>query len=130
MDTVVVYKTKADTLYRSIAPVATPVHKMGDNVQVSWGGDWYPAKIIGIKDDQYKISYDGYDAGWDEWVGVARIKKRQSSDRKQLPDHRQYFFYQHNLSKMIMYMFNNSMQVSVVVPVFLIRKSFPEFALG
>lgn len=35
---------------------------------------WYKARIIGAKDDQVKVSYVGWNATWDEWVGGERTR--------------------------------------------------------
>ena len=48
----------------------------GDNVQVSWKGTWYKARIIEVAGEKYKIQYAGYGAEWDEWVSVDRMKGR------------------------------------------------------
>jgi hypothetical protein len=48
--------------------------KTGDKVEVKWGGTWYPAVILEVKEDIFKIHYDGYGSNWDEWVGSDRIR--------------------------------------------------------
>ena len=56
---------------------------IGDKVQVKWGNpssDW-PAEVLEIKANQYKIRYNNDPQGsFDEWVGPARIK-RNNGDR-------------------------------------------------
>lgn len=47
----------------------------GDAVQVLWKGQWWPAHILKVKDDNLYIHYDGYEAKWDEWVGPDRYRK-------------------------------------------------------
>jgi WD40 repeat protein len=48
--------------------------KKGDKVQILWETKWYNGKIEEIKGDKYLISYDGYDASWNETVGAERLK--------------------------------------------------------
>lgn len=48
--------------------------KKGDKVQILWETKWYDGKIEEIKGDKYLISYDGYDASWNETVGAERLK--------------------------------------------------------
>ncbi len=50
---------------------------VGEKIEVQWGSpeSYYPCSVLEIKDNQYRISYDGDLQGrWDEWVGRARIK--------------------------------------------------------
>lgn len=48
----------------------------GESIEISWKGEWYKGKIVEVKsNDNYLISYDGYDATWNESVGVGRIRK-------------------------------------------------------
>jgi hypothetical protein len=49
---------------------------VGDRAQVSWKGQWYPARVTKVNEDQTKcfIRYDGYGSEWDEWVASDRIK--------------------------------------------------------
>lgn len=48
--------------------------KKGDAVQVLWKNNWYPGKIEEVKGDKFLISYDGYDASWNETVEIDRLK--------------------------------------------------------
>ncbi len=48
--------------------------KKGDAVQVLWKEKWYPGKIEEVKGDKFLISYDGYDASWNETVAAERLK--------------------------------------------------------
>lgn len=45
-------------------------------VMVEWSGEWYPAKVLDVKDGFHLVTYDGYGPEWDEWVSSPRIKKR------------------------------------------------------
>lgn len=46
----------------------------GQHVQVLWHGKWWKARVLEIGQNQWKITYDGYDSSWDEWVGPDRIR--------------------------------------------------------
>jgi len=50
--------------------------KVGDPVRVEWKGKWYPAVILDVDADRYRVHYDGFEDSWDEWVVPARIKRR------------------------------------------------------
>lgn len=62
---------------KGAAPVATSGSSFsaGDSVQVQWKGKWYPASVLAVQGNKYKIHYTGYESSWDEWVGPSRIKK-------------------------------------------------------
>jgi hypothetical protein len=49
-------------------------HVVGEQVRVEWNGSWFDARIMEVDGDRYKITYDGYDASWDEWVTTARMQ--------------------------------------------------------
>lgn len=51
-----------------------------NKVQVKFGNQWYNAEIIDVKNDQYKIHYDGYGNNWDEWVKADRIKQGNTAN--------------------------------------------------
>jgi len=92
-DTITVLRYVRDTVYRSnreltkikSKAIAAPIkninslsaYKVNDKVLVVWNSDWYPATILEVKDQQYKITYDGFSSSWDEWVTVDRIKRRE-----------------------------------------------------
>lgn len=48
---------------------------VGEDVKVEWKGSWFDASILAINEEQYQITYFGYDSSWDEWVGPERIQK-------------------------------------------------------
>jgi hypothetical protein len=50
-----------------------PAPKVGDPVWVKWKMSWYYAKILTVGTNEWKIHYVGWDSGWDEKVGPARI---------------------------------------------------------
>jgi len=49
----------------------------GDYIQVEWEGDWYGATILEFGKKGYKITYEGYDSSWDEWISPSRMRRPQ-----------------------------------------------------
>jgi len=46
-------------------------------IEVLWNGSWYAASFASDAPNdqgQCMITYDGYDASWDEWVGPDRVR--------------------------------------------------------
>jgi hypothetical protein len=48
----------------------------GDRVQVQWKGAWYPATILEVSGNGYRVHYEGYGSNWDEVVAPFRVKAR------------------------------------------------------
>ncbi|MFN6539094.1 MAG: agenet domain-containing protein [Nostoc sp. EkiNYC01] len=48
---------------------------VGDAVRILWKGKWYEGRVLDVSDNLYKITYDGYDDSWDEWVEPARLSR-------------------------------------------------------
>jgi RNA binding activity-knot of a chromodomain len=55
-------------------PKKKAAYGVGSKVSVAWGGKWWPATVLAVKDDKYLIHYDGWASSWDEWVTTARMK--------------------------------------------------------
>ena len=59
-------------------------YQVGQEVRVSWHGQWFDATIIalgtGNQQGTYKIHYKGYDQSWDEYVTPDRIEAREAVD--------------------------------------------------
>lgn len=51
----------------------------GDKAEVLWKGTWYAATVLQAKGNQCYIQYDWYDASWDKWVGLKRIRVQGAS---------------------------------------------------
>ncbi|MFW9257753.1 hypothetical protein [Nostoc sp. CALU 546] len=47
----------------------------GDAVRILWKGKWYQGQVLEVSNDLYKITYDGYDSSWDEWVEPSRVSR-------------------------------------------------------
>ena len=50
----------------------------GKKADVLWKGEWYPAKVVKVEPGRCFITYTGYDASYDEWVGPERLKIKVS----------------------------------------------------
>lgn len=48
--------------------------KVGDKLEAESRAIWYPAQITAIDKGRYKIHYDGYSDGSDEWVEETRMR--------------------------------------------------------
>ncbi|MFO0952710.1 MAG: hypothetical protein U0835_16490 [Isosphaeraceae bacterium] len=53
---------------------------------VEHGGDWYPALVLEVGDDQYFIHYVGHDMDSNEWVTEDRIRFPAGSSVAELRD--------------------------------------------
>ena len=53
----------------------------GSTVEVIWNRKWYPARVLSVELGVHLIHYAGYDDGWDEWVGAARIRRVSNAPR-------------------------------------------------
>ena len=51
----------------------------GDNVEIEYGGTWYPGSVKQVKASQFFISYDDYDSSWDEWVESSRLRAPETA---------------------------------------------------
>ena len=61
-------------LFMSSIQVFSQTYKIDDKVEIEYSGTWYPGYILESKENQYKIHYDAYDSGWDEWVPTSRLR--------------------------------------------------------
>jgi len=55
--------------------VKSSEYYVGANVEVSWQGKWYTAKILKGQTGRHLVHYAGYDEGWAEWVTDNRIRR-------------------------------------------------------
>lgn len=49
----------------------------GDKVLIEYQGQWFPGKIIETKPEGFYVSYDDYDASWNETLKSDRLKKAE-----------------------------------------------------
>ncbi len=65
---------------------STVAYKQGDKIQVLWGSSYYPSTVVEIgsndKAGKYKIHYEGWSSGSDEWVAPDRIRSADIQDGK------------------------------------------------
>jgi hypothetical protein len=54
-------------------PFVLKAHPVGTKLQVLWSGVVYDAVVTAVSDGFMRITYPGWDASWDEWVGPARV---------------------------------------------------------
>ena len=57
-----------------IRAVVKPVFETGDAALIVWKSTWYPGSVKSIDGDRYCITYDNYNARWDECVPRWRLK--------------------------------------------------------
>jgi len=50
-------------------------YRPGANVEVSWHGQWYAARILEGESGRHLVHYVGYDDSWNEWVNDQRIRR-------------------------------------------------------
>jgi hypothetical protein len=55
---------------------ASSLCRVGDKSDFFWPDDqtWYRGKVIDVKPNQCKVTYEGYNAEDDEWVGPERMR--------------------------------------------------------
>lgn len=53
---------------------AASAQKVNDVVEIESNGSWYPGKILKVDGERYFITYEGWDEGWNEWVGRERLR--------------------------------------------------------
>lgn len=49
-------------------------------VLISWNGDWYPGKILEIKEEGFLITYNNFESTWNEVVGTERLKPIEGNE--------------------------------------------------
>jgi hypothetical protein len=55
---------------------ATSAYHVGQKVDVFWGSKWWPSTVVEVKDERYRIHYDGWSDTSDEWVGPDRVRPK------------------------------------------------------
>ncbi len=48
--------------------------KAGDAIHILWGSRWFTGKVVETAADKVKVHYDQYDATWDEWATLDRVR--------------------------------------------------------
>lgn len=63
-------------------PWKTPARQVGQKVEVESEGKWYPATIVDTRLGLAKVTYQGWDASWDEWVPSGRMREPGQEAKK------------------------------------------------
>lgn len=53
---------------------AFAAYEPGQTCEVEWHGQWWPASVVKVKGEFHHIHYTGWEAKWDEWVTVDRMR--------------------------------------------------------
>lgn len=48
--------------------------KVGDRVEAKSYGSWYPASVIEVRENEWKVRYDGYGSSSDEWLTADKVR--------------------------------------------------------
>ena len=51
----------------------------GAAIEAEWQGQWYPAKVMEVRNGAHLVSYDGFGREWDEWVASSRVRLRNDT---------------------------------------------------
>lgn len=54
-------------------------YKANSKIEILWSGAWYKGIVKEVKDNKYKVAYDGWSSNWDEWVGKDRLRLPQAN---------------------------------------------------
>ena len=66
-------KTTAKREHKALKPFRYQRHPKDADLQVTWGGQSYRAKVVRTDGDFHLVTYPGWPAYWDEWVLSNRI---------------------------------------------------------
>jgi len=75
-------ETQAAAVPKPSGPVVAGQWKLGDRVEAKSYGAWYPATIIEAGDARWKVTYDGYSEGSDEWVTAEKLRVLRTASWK------------------------------------------------
>lgn len=67
------HETLATALPSTVAPLDFKTYPVGSELDVTWGGKVFEAKVLKVEDGFHYITYPGWATTWDEWVTSARI---------------------------------------------------------
>ena len=76
-------RRKGETLAASVpkptGPAVAGKWKAGDRVEALSYGAWYPATILEAGVGQWKVTYDGYGSGSDEWLAAEKLRPQRTA---------------------------------------------------
>ncbi len=75
-------ETQAISFPKQNGPVVVGKWKLGDRVEALSYSSWYPATIIEVGDAKWKVNYDGYGEGSDEWVTTEKLRLMRTASWK------------------------------------------------
>lgn len=58
-------------------------YSVNQKVLIKWNEDWFSGKILEQKENTYLITYDGYDASWNEYVTKERLKPIEGAQKNE-----------------------------------------------
>lgn len=73
---------QAASFPKQTGPVVPGKWKRGDRVEALSYSMWYPATIIEVGDAKWKVTYDGYSEGSDEWVTTEKLRLLRTASWK------------------------------------------------
>jgi hypothetical protein len=53
-------------------------YAIGDAVDIRWGSSWWKGRVKQKDGTRYRVGYDGYHSGWDEWVTAVRLRPQSA----------------------------------------------------
>ena len=57
----------------AVLPFVLKAFPVGSKLQVTWNGVVYDARVTAVNDGFMRITYPGWGAEWDEWIGPSRV---------------------------------------------------------
>lgn len=51
-----------------------PTYPPGKKVRIASSGQWYPGKILSVRNGLHLVSFDGWGSEWNEWVSANRLE--------------------------------------------------------
>jgi hypothetical protein len=61
-------------LFLALTGATAFAQNVNDAVEIEFKGVWYPGNILKAEGEKYFVSYDEWDAVWNEWVGQERLR--------------------------------------------------------
>lgn len=60
--------------YTACKPLKLVQYPVGKKVLIKWKRKWFPGKVLKVEGAKHLISYDGWDASYNEWVSPGRLR--------------------------------------------------------
>jgi hypothetical protein len=75
-------ETLAAAIPKATGPALAGKWKAGDRVEALSYGAWYPATVLEAGAGRWKVTYDGYSSGSDEWVTAEKLRPLRTATWK------------------------------------------------